>query len=137
MAETRSIEFATGGAGVSNDTIHLSQGTSRKLASGADGQFTEIPIIDLTALHSPSATKDDKVQLIQQLYDACARIGFFVIKNHGIEWKIVEEAFAAVKAFLDLPLEKKMKVHQSTSRYYQGYEQPYYTNIDRLKKGGM
>jgi isopenicillin N synthase-like dioxygenase len=53
-----------------------------------------------------------------------------------LDWKIVEDAFGAVKDFLDLPKEKKMNVSQSTYKYHQGYEEPYYTNLDRLKKGG-
>ncbi|KZF19305.1 hypothetical protein L228DRAFT_271547 [Xylona heveae TC161] len=34
-------------------------------------------------------------------------------------------------------MEKKMEVHQSKSPSYQGYEQHYYTNVDRLGKGGL
>lgn len=50
---------------------------------------------------------------------------------------MVEAAFEGVKEFFELPMEKKMEVHQSKSVSYQGYEEPYYTNVDRLKKGGI
>jgi len=34
-------------------------------------------------------------------------------------------------------MEKKMEVHQSFSDCYSGYEEPYYTNVDRLKRGDL
>lgn len=130
-------EMMKGKAGVIDGKLHLSQGVVRDLAPGSiGGQFTEIPGIDLTALHSSTATVIDKRKLRDELYDACTRSGFFVITNHGIDWTVVDEAFAGLKGFFALPTEKKMEVHQSKSNCYSGYEQPYYTNVDRLKKGG-
>lgn len=124
-------------SGISDGKLHLSQGITRKLATGTSGQFTEIPVIDLSALHSPSATEKDMEHLVQELRSACTNVGFFVAKNHGMDWKIVERAFSALEQFFGLPEETKMKVHQSKSKFYQGYEQAYYTNMNGLKKGGM
>ncbi|PYH94568.1 Clavaminate synthase-like protein [Aspergillus ellipticus CBS 707.79] len=76
-------------------------------------------------------------KLVNGLRDACSRVGFFIIKNHGIDWAIVERAFAGLKEFFALPMDEKMKVHQSLSPSYMGYEEPYYTNVDRLSKGGL
>ncbi|KAL4786913.1 hypothetical protein BJX76DRAFT_354726 [Aspergillus varians] len=55
--------------------------------------------------------------------------------NHGINWTIVETAFDALEEFFSLPLESKLKIHQSASPSYMGYEEPYYSNIDGLSKG--
>ena len=135
MTET-TTEVMVGSAGVINGRLQLSQGITRDISGGIGGQFTIIPTIDLSALIDPSATPEDKTRLTAEVREACTRVGFFVIKNHGIDWNIVEAAFDGIKEFFDLPMEKKMEVHQSKSDSYQGYEQPYYTNVDRLKKGG-
>ncbi|ETS85870.1 hypothetical protein PFICI_03895 [Pestalotiopsis fici W106-1] len=133
---TAKIE-AEGIAGVFNGKLVLSQGMTRALDSGTGGNFKAIPVVDLTALISESASEADKAELAVSLREACTNVGFFVIKNHGIDWTIVEEAFAGLKQFFDLPLENKMKVHQSKSPSFMGYEEPYYTNVDRLKKGDL
>lgn len=126
-----------GAAGVIDGKLVLSQGISRVLnAGGVSGQFDRIPVIDLTPLVSKDATPEDMEKLVEELRDACMRVGFFVIKNHGIDWAVVERAFAGSREFFSLPLETKLKVHQSLSKSFMGYEEPYYTNVDRLKKGG-
>ena len=136
MSETTTSEVMYGTAGVVNGKLQLSQGITRNLSRGGiGGQFTEIPVIDLSPMTNLSSP-EDKAKLVADIRAACSRVGFFVIKNHGIEWKIVDDAFDGLKEFFDLPMEKKMEVHQSMSDSYQGYEQPYYTNVDRLKKGG-
>ncbi|KIW28390.1 uncharacterized protein PV07_08058 [Cladophialophora immunda] len=128
-----------GRAGVVNGKLYLSQGIVRDLAPahGSGGQFDTIPIIDLAAMVSPDPEQRALEKLVADIKDACTRVGFFVIRNHGIDWKIVEDAFAAVEEFFGLPLEKKMAVHQSKSPSFMGYEEPYYTNVDRLKRGDL
>ena len=126
-------------AGIVNGQLHLSQGITRTLvpADGNVGQFTQIPIIDLSPMTSPTATPEDKSRLTAEIRDACMRVGFFIVKNHGIDWKIVVNAFDALEEFFGLSMEKKMEAHESKSDSFQGYEEPYCTNVDRLKKGGM
>ena len=119
-----------GKAGVIDGRLVLSQGVTRKLG-GAAGQFKEIPVLDLAPMTNPDATEEDRERLVEELRDVCKRVGFFVAKNHGIDWKIVEDAFEAMDEFFSLPMEKKMELHQSKSPSYMGYEEPYYTNVDR------
>jgi hypothetical protein len=136
--ETATVQPVLEGiAGVFDGKLVLSQGITRTLGSGAGGRFAAIPVIDLSALVSESATEADKAALVKSLRDGFTRVGLFVIKNHGIDWAIVEDAFAGLKQFFDLPMETKMKYHQSKSQLFMGYEEPYYTNVDRLKKGGV
>lgn len=125
-----------GTAGIKDGKLHLSQGVTRSLGRGDGGHFTEIPVIDLSAMLDPNSGGGGKEHLVSSIRDACTRVGFFMIKNHGIDWRIVEDSFAALEEFFGLPMEKKMEVHQNKSPSYMGYEQPYFTNVDRLKKGG-
>ncbi|KAH8892656.1 putative isopenicillin N synthetase, partial [Thozetella sp. PMI_491] len=138
MSETTTTEpVAAGVAGIIDGKLVLSQGISRTLSSGVGGQFDKIPVIDLSPINSDSASSAHFDRLIEELRDACTRVGFFVIKNHGVDWTIVERAFAGAKEFFELPLEVKKKYHQSLSPSFMGYEEPYYTNVDRLKKGDL
>jgi len=125
-------------AGIVNGPLRLSQGIVRTSASvrGDAGHFSEIPTIDLSPMTSPTAPPEDKIRLTAEIRDACTRVGFFIIKNHSIDWKIVENAFDAIKEFFDLPMEMKMEAHESKSDSFQGYEEPYCTSFDRSKKGG-
>ena len=119
-------------------TSKTKQGIAGVVNGHGDGaHFVEIPTVDLSPITSPSAPPEDKIRLTAEIRDACTRVGFFIIKNHGIDWKIVENAFDAIKEFFDLPMEKKMEIHESKSDSFQGYEEPYCTNVDSLKKGGM
>jgi hypothetical protein len=121
MSEITTSEVMYGTAGVVNGKLQLSQGITRDLSHGGiGGQFTEIPVIDLSPMTNPSSSPVDKTKLVADIRAACSRVGFFVIKNHGIEWKIVDDAFDGLKEFFDLPMEKKMEVHQSMSDSYQG-----------------
>jgi len=126
-----------GAAGVVGKTLHLSQGVTRTLASRNEPAFTEISVIDFSAMNGASNSAEAKSRLVSDVFNACTRSGFFVIKNHGVDWKIVENAFESLEEFFSLPMEKKMAAHQSNSISFQGYEQFYYTNVDRLKKGDL
>lgn len=42
------------------------------------GDFDNIPIIDLAAMSSPDL--EERKKLAAQVYDACSRVGFFYIK---------------------------------------------------------
>ncbi|CAG8394421.1 unnamed protein product [Penicillium salamii] len=127
-----------GVAGIVKGKLVLSQGLERTLdPTGVSGNFDRIPVIDLMPLTVENPEPEAMEKMVNDLRDACSRVGFFVIKNHGIDWSIVERAFAGLKEFFALPMDAKMKVHQSQSPSYMGYEEPYYTNVDRLTKGDL
>ncbi|KAL4786912.1 hypothetical protein BJX76DRAFT_364737 [Aspergillus varians] len=88
-----------GVAGVIKGKLVLSQGLERTL--------------DLAGNPKP----EDMENLVADLRDACTRVGFFVIQNHGIEWSIVERAFAGLKEFFALPMETKKKVQSLSPSY--------------------
>jgi len=50
----------------------------------------EIPIIDLNPLYSSKL--EDRCALAQELRNASVNSGFFYIKNHGIDEKIIADA---------------------------------------------
>ncbi|MGV6818468.1 MAG: isopenicillin N synthase family dioxygenase [Thiotrichales bacterium] len=71
---------------------------------GSRGDETDarpIPIIDL------SDFTERREQIVEELWEAAANIGFFQIRNHGIPVDKVRDAFAKSQAFFDLPMAQK------------------------------
>lgn len=83
------------------------------------GAFREIPVIDFKDAYNKDPTK--RKELAQQVYDACVRIGFFYMKNHGVDESIMTNVFQAAKDFFSLPLEDKMAIDLNKSPHFRGY----------------
>jgi isopenicillin N synthase-like dioxygenase len=60
-----------------------------------------VPVVDLD---NPGG------DLVAQVGEACQRIGFFTIVNHGVPPHVIEGAWAAGCAFFDLPEADKMRL---------------------------
>ena len=83
--------------------MHLFQ---QHAARDADAALAQLPIIDLAPYLSGA---DGALQnLADEIADACERIGFFYIKNHGVSEDLIAQAFAQSKRFHALPLETKL-----------------------------
>jgi Isopenicillin N synthase and related dioxygenases len=137
LSTTESTTAPTGGDD-NIGVIHLQQGISRtvKISSSNDaaGSFDSIPIIDMSGMYSESLTERQKLAAV--IRDACTKVGFMQIANHGINWEIVETAMQGAKEFFELPLDVKMKVYQHKSPHFLGYEPLYETNVNMLRHGG-
>ncbi|KAL3466887.1 2OG-Fe(II) oxygenase family oxidoreductase [Aspergillus heterothallicus] len=83
------------------------------------GDFTNIPIIDLTNLESPDLAS--RRALAAEIHDACTRVGFFYITNHGISQTTITAMHSAAQAFFALPQEQKMEYYLGKSNRYHGY----------------
>ncbi|KAG9099108.1 hypothetical protein FRC07_010560, partial [Ceratobasidium sp. 392] len=88
------------------------------LAAQSVRPFESIPIIDISGL---SGNVDQKAQVASEIRDACVHVGFFYVKNHGIDKQIIERVNEASRRFFDLPIEEKIKldIHKSTN--FKGY----------------
>ncbi|KAF9450550.1 Clavaminate synthase-like protein, partial [Macrolepiota fuliginosa MF-IS2] len=84
-----------------------------------DTAFQEVPVIDLQDIGSVDAPK--RINLVQEVKDACMRVGFFYVKNHGIPDGVINTALAAAKGFFDLPLETKMNIENKKTPNFKGY----------------
>ena len=80
-------------------------------------EFTEIPVIDGSALHS-----DDQAayaRLVENFADAYGRTGFGYIINHGVDPALLDAVFSASAQFHALPLDEKMKT--ALNQNHRGY----------------
>ena len=80
----------------------------------------EIPVIDVSCLW----TNDKKAiaSVAMEVRDACERIGFFYIVNHGVDNQIIDNAFSESKRFFDQPQEFKQQLEfDKNDRGYKGF----------------
>lgn len=83
------------------------------------GAFHEIPIIDFAdAYHQDLAKRQG---LAAKIYEACVRVGFFYVKNHGVDNTVMKNVFSAARNFFALPLEEKMEIDLNKSAHFRGY----------------
>jgi len=68
-----------------------------------------VPVIDIAPYFA--GTREGKRRVAAELGRACREVGFYVIVGHGVDPGLVEEVEAVSRAFFDLPLDEKMKVH--------------------------
>jgi isopenicillin N synthase-like dioxygenase len=86
-----------------------------------------IPVVDLGPLLSGTSTD----RMAQDIRNALSNIGFFYVTNHGVTDGLIDRAFAASKAFFDLPLDEKMALHISKSgEALHGYTEIFGENTD-------
>ncbi len=79
------------------------------------GQFTEIPIVDLSAL-------DGRPALADEVREICHEVGFFVVTHHGVDRALVDGVFDAMRAFFALPEADKLLIDKRNSRHFRGWE---------------
>ncbi|KAJ5785056.1 Clavaminate synthase-like protein [Penicillium pulvis] len=85
-----------------------------------DLDWAELVTLDLSLFEQPGG----KEQLAKQLEHAVQHVGFFYVKGFNISQEEVDRQFALGREFYDLPLEEKLKYHNSNdlaNGEYNGY----------------
>ncbi|KAF8595138.1 Clavaminate synthase-like protein [Ceratobasidium sp. AG-I] len=97
--------------------IHSTTNDLLALATEPARTFESIPIIDITDLSNGT----NPAQVANAIRDACVHVGFFYVKNHGIDDQIIENVVKVSKQFFDLPDEEKTKLDIHKSSNFKGY----------------
>lgn len=81
--------------------------------------FDSVPVVDFAGMlgDDPAARRT----VATQIYDACTRVGFFYLVNHGVAEDLVERAFSATRAFFDEPEAVKLRCDIARSAHACGY----------------
>lgn len=82
--------------------------------------FSEVPIIDVARLFGAD-DPDGAAAVAAEVGDACRRVGFFYVRNHGVDRALVDRLFAEGRAFFERGEEEKMAVSMARSDCYRGY----------------
>ncbi|KAL5633539.1 hypothetical protein ACGC1H_003884 [Rhizoctonia solani] len=88
------------------------------LATQTIRPFESIPVIDISGL---SGDADNRAQVANAIREACIHVGFFYVKNHGVDEIVIRSAVEAARKFFDLSLEEKMKLDVHKSPNFKGY----------------
>lgn len=73
---------------------------------------SQIPVIDI----APVLDGSDITQVAAHIHRAACDIGFFYIKGHGIDTRVIDQAFAVAKDFFALPVTAKQTVAVDTNQ---------------------
>ncbi len=76
-----------------------------------------VPVIDLT----PYRDGRDKAAVAKQVGEACATIGFLVVRGHGISQATIDNMREATRQFFALPYEAKATIRPSDPAVFRGY----------------
>lgn len=61
----------------------------------------QIPIIDFSPFLSPTSSDEEKLATARQLDDACRKVGFFYLSDHGIPSSTLDSMLSNAKQFFD------------------------------------
>jgi isopenicillin N synthase-like dioxygenase len=78
-----------------------------------------IPVVDLSQF--TAGTDQSKYQFVEDLGKAFENVGFVSVKNHGVSQKLVDDYYAAIKKFFELPTETKKKYEIAGLAGQRGY----------------
>ncbi|KAF2099336.1 Clavaminate synthase-like protein [Rhizodiscina lignyota] len=111
-------------------------GERRKVLTGEEmkSTFTEIPIIDVGGMFSEKL--EDRMKVAKQVAQACEDVGFFYMKNHGVEQKLIDDQWKIMKEYFAMPLEKKMEHYIYKNKDLKGYEPVHGARLDDTKPRG-
>ncbi|KAL4595925.1 hypothetical protein ACB092_12G127300 [Castanea dentata] len=70
-------------------------------------ETAKVPVVDFSGLRHGSAQRS---LVIQNIKNACHRMGFFQIINHGISQSLMDGALSSAFGFFNLPTPEKMKL---------------------------
>lgn len=82
------------------------------------GEFSEIPILDISPLFAPGSSAA-RAATVARLRDSLERIGFTYLAGHGISPELVERVRDLSRRFHALPLEEKMAIR--INGFHRGY----------------
>lgn len=92
--------------------------------------FSEIPQIDLSSL---SGNQPDP-EMIKQLASACTDVGFFYVRNHGVEAQLLQELHEEAQRFFNQSTASKMEI--KINERMRGYLPLKYTSYEGEERAG-
>lgn len=81
--------------------------------------FKSIPVIDIADLEHTAI--DRRGAVAARIRDACERVGFFYVTNHGVRQGLQDDVYAAAREFFALPAPEKLAVDITRSDRHRGY----------------
>ncbi|KAK7279061.1 hypothetical protein RJT34_24105 [Clitoria ternatea] len=93
-------------------------------------EYANVAVIDVAALNHASPNRS---RLVQQIRDACRRLGFFQIVNHGVSGSVLDGALSVASKFFDMPTNERMKLKSNDVHKPVRYGTSLKDGIDEVK----
>jgi isopenicillin N synthase-like dioxygenase len=94
-----------------------------------------IPIIDFSKWNN-SSSREDQLAVAKELVEACRRVGFVYIINHGLDQNLLNQAFDTSKRLFALSHEEKMQApHPDGPDVHRGYSYPGLEKVSQYMDG--
>lgn len=94
-----------------------------------------LPVIDLAPL--AAGTQEGVAAVASEIGHAAREIGFFYVRNHGVEAALIERTFRAAHQLFGAPLEAKMALTKDFFRTNRGYVPMKGENLDPAKPSDL
>ncbi len=78
-----------------------------------------IPVLDLEEFISGSTRNEEK--FVETMGEALREIGFFALKNHGVDYRLIEKAYQVAENFFTLPESAKRKYENVELKGQRGF----------------
>ena len=83
-----------------------------------------IPVVDFSKWNN-SSSKEEQLEVAKELTEACRKVGFVYIINHGLPQGLLDQAFDTGKRLFTLSHEEKMQApHPPGPEVHRGYSYP-------------
>jgi len=84
---------------------------------GLDGKDSTIPVLDLQKYYN----EETKEEFLEEVRDALHKVGFFGVKNSGVNQEIIDNVYSTLTKFYAFDVETKMKVSAEFCNAQRGY----------------
>jgi isopenicillin N synthase-like dioxygenase len=88
-------------------------------STGTAKDKAAIPSIDLGVFLN--GTEKEQQAIARHVDEICRSIGFLVIENHGVDPKVMQDAWSMIRDFFELPIEEKLKARSDDPFCPRGY----------------
>ena len=115
---------------------HLWPDPSAIMGSVGDAEAVpSLPVIDFAKWNS-STSREEQLAVAKELTNACRRVGFVYIINHGLPQEMLDEAFDTAKRLFDLSHKQKMQApHPDGPEVHRGYSYPGLEKVSQYMDG--
>jgi len=84
------------------------------------GNFSVIPSVDFARWRSGIAA--ERLQLAEEVRDICHHVGFMLLTDPGLDWRLVDDVFDYSERFFALSDQEKALIDKQQSRHFRGWE---------------
>lgn len=113
----------------------LHKATMGSIGEDQNTVSSTIPVIDFAKWNN-TTNKEEQLEVARELTDACRKVGFVYITNHGLPQELLDQAFETAKRLFALSHDEKMQApHPDGPEVHRGYSYPGLEKVSQYMDG--